>query len=284
MTAQIERPIVVAPATEALEERPPVIVADHVYKRYRRQTHQISLRHEAQRLLLRTLRRQEPAAEEPFWALQDVTFTVRAGESVALVGRNGAGKTTLFRVLCGITHPSQGHAMVHGRFATLIALGAGFNYERTGRENIYLNAAIQGVQPRDVKARIDEIIAFAELGEFIDVPVKRFSSGMVARLGFSIAAHIFPDIVFIDEVLAVGDTAFQKKCIDRIMTMKAEGRTLMFVSHAAETVRQLCERAVWLHHGQVQMDGPAADVIAQYEDALREWAVQSATMPLRPEQ
>ena len=268
MTTQADALVTMPVPATTVETRPPAIIADHVSKRYRRTTHQVSLRHEAQRLLIRAVHRGRQAAEEPFWALHDVNFTIRAGESVALVGRNGAGKTTLFRVLCGITHASQGRAIVNGRFATLIALGAGFNMERTGRENIYLNAAIQGVPPREVKAFIEEIIAFSELGEFIDAPVKRYSSGMVTRLGFSIAAHIFPDIIFIDEVLAVGDIAFQQKCMDRIMAMKAEGRTLMFVSHAAQSVRDLCERAIWLDHGQVRMDGPVEAVLTEYQAAL----------------
>jgi lipopolysaccharide transport system ATP-binding protein len=268
MTAQIKPPMVPILASEAADTRPPVIIADHIYKRYRKQSQQVSLRHEAQRLLKRALWRETGPTEEPFWALRDVTFTIRAGESVALIGRNGAGKTTLFRVLCGITHASQGRATINGRFATLIALGAGFNMERTGRENILLNAAIQGVPLQVVRSLMPEIIAFSELGEFIDTPVKRYSSGMVTRLGFSVAAHIFPDIIFIDEVLAVGDAAFQQKCMDRIMAMKAEGRTLMFVSHSADTVRDLCERAIWLHNGQVQLDGPTKDVLEQYHAML----------------
>jgi ABC-type polysaccharide/polyol phosphate transport system ATPase subunit len=268
MTTQADRPYTVLPMLDDANARPPAIIADHVYKRYRRSTHQVSLRHEAQRLVSRAWNRSPRVAEEPFWALQDVTFTIRAGESVALVGRNGAGKTTLFRVLCGITHASQGRAIVNGRFATLIALGAGFNAERTGRENIFLNAAIQGVPPGEVKTFIEEIIAFSELGEFIDAPVKRYSSGMITRLGFSIAAHIFPDIIFVDEVLAVGDAAFQQKCMDRIMAMKAEGRTLMFVSHADGLVRSLCERSIWLHHGQVWMDGATNEVLESYREML----------------
>ena len=256
-----QTPGVAAPAGS----RPPVIVVDHVWKGYRPQGHRVSLRHEATKLLRRSLR---PAAPAPFWALQDVTFRVQPGESVALVGRNGSGKTTLFRVMCGITRPTRGRAAVHGRFATLIALGAGFNPERTGRENIYLNAAIQGLEPRRVASFIDEIIAFAELGEFIDAPVKRYSSGMVARLGFSIAAHVFPDIVFLDEVLAVGDAAFQEKCLERIMAMKAEGRTIVFVSHAQEQVRLLCDRAIWLHHGRVHADGPVAQTLDRYAAML----------------
>jgi lipopolysaccharide transport system ATP-binding protein len=265
MTAQIEQATASTASPEVEDTRPPVIIADHIYKRYRKQSQQVSLRHEAQRLLRRALRRDTAPNEEPFWALRDVTFTIRAGESVALIGRNGAGKTTLFRVLCGITHASQGRATIHGRFATLIALGAGFNMERTGRENILLNAAIQGVPLHEVKRLITEIIAFSELGDFIDTPVKRYSSGMVTRLGFSIAAHIFPDIIFLDEVLAVGDAAFQLKCMERIMAMKAEGRTLMFVSHSSETVRNLCDRAIWLDRGQIRMDGPSSAVIDAYE-------------------
>jgi lipopolysaccharide transport system ATP-binding protein len=248
---------------------PPVIIADHIWKSYRPQTHQISLRHEAARLLTQPFQRSASDPSDVFWALQDVTFSLRAGESVALVGRNGSGKTTMLRVLCGITRPAHGHSAVHGRFATLIALGAGFNFERTGRENIFLNAAIQGVQPKKVADFLGDIIEFAELGEFIDVPVKRYSSGMVTRLGFSIAVHILPEIIFIDEVLAVGDAAFQRKCVDRILRMKSEGRTLMFVSHASDTVRELCERAIWVHQGQLLMDGPTAGVLDAYSSMLQ---------------
>jgi ABC-type polysaccharide/polyol phosphate transport system ATPase subunit len=246
----------------------PIIVAEQVWKSYRPKTHQISLRHEAARFFRQPF---QPRTEEPnelFWALQDVSFAVRPGESVALVGRNGSGKSTLLRILCGITRPARGYTQVHGRFATLIALGAGFDPERTGRENIFLNAAIQGVYAREITRIMDQIIDFAELGEFIDVPVKRYSSGMVTRLGFSIAVHILPEIIFIDEVLAVGDSAFQEKCIHRISEMKAEGRTLMFVSHAADTVRELCERALWLNHGRLQMDGSTDDVLQAYDAML----------------
>ncbi len=246
----------------------PAIVADGIWKSYRPKSHQISLRHEAARFVRQPF---QPRVEEPndlFWALQDVSFAVQPGESVALVGRNGSGKSTLLRILCGITRPARGVSQVHGRFATLIALGAGFDTERTGRENIFLNAAIQGVYRREISKIMDQIIDFAELGEFIDVPVKRYSSGMVTRLGFSIAVHILPEIIFIDEVLAVGDSAFQEKCIQRIARMKSEGRTLMFVSHAADTVRELCERALWLNHGRLQMDGPTDEVLQAYDAML----------------
>lgn len=250
------------------ESSPPIIVADRIWKSYRPKTHQISLRHEAAKFFRQPF---QPSSEKPselFWALQDVSFAIQPGESVALVGRNGSGKSTLLRILCGITRPARGHAQVNGRFATLIALGAGFDPERTGRENIYLNAAIQGVYPREIAKILDEIVDFAELGDFIDVPVKRYSSGMVTRLGFSIAVHILPEIIFIDEVLAVGDSAFQEKCIHRISQMKGEGRTLMFVSHAADTVRELCDRALWLHHGQLNMDGATDEVLHAYDAML----------------
>jgi len=250
--------------------RLPVIVVSNVSKAYRPQTRQISLRHEASKLIQQPFRRSGGEPEHQFWALRHVSFDVCPGESLALVGRNGSGKTTLLRILSGITRPTEGSAVVDGRFATLIGTGAGFNMERTGRENIYLNAAIQGVSPRRVKTYVGDIIEFAELGEFIDAPVKRYSSGMVTRLGFSIAVHIFPDIIFIDEVLAVGDAAFQEKCVDRILAMKSQGRTLLFVSHSPDAVQMLCSRAIWLHHGEMQVDGPTDVVLDAYNAMLHE--------------
>jgi len=257
------------PTTTAMASDPPVIVVEHVWKGYRPQAQQISLRHEATKAVKRWVGRDQIHATHPFWALQDVSFSVQPGESVALVGRNGSGKSTLFRVLCGITRPTRGQASVRGRFATLIALGAGFNHDRTGRENIYLNAAIQGVDLRRIATVIDDIIAFSEIADFIDVPVKRYSSGMAARLGFAIAAHIFPDIIFIDEVLAVGDVAFQEKCAERILAMKDQGRTIMFVSHDPGSVRRICTRAICLHQGRVVSDGPADQVLERYEVMLQ---------------
>ena len=187
----------------------PVIIAEQVWKRFVQNEYRPSLRHEAVALLKKWMRRrQTQTSVEPFWALRDVSFTVRKGEAVGLIGHNGAGKSTLFRILCGVTEPTTGNVSIKGRFAPLLALGAGFNPELSGRQNIFLNAAIQGLRETEIKAILPEIIEFSELGQFIDLPVKRYSSGMTARLGFSVAIHTLPDIVFLDEVLAVGDAAF----------------------------------------------------------------------------
>ncbi len=265
----------------------PVIVAENVSKRYIQNEQRPSLRHEAGQMLRRLIGRSTETSaasniDQQFWALQGVNLSIYAGESVAVIGRNGAGKSTLFRILSGITTPTTGHVAVCGRFATLIALGAGFNPERTGRENIYLNAAIQGFSPRQIAPFLDEIIAFSELGRFIDLPVKRYSSGMTARLGFSVAVHILPDIMFIDEVLSVGDAAFQEKCMKRIAAMKAQGRTLVFVSHSADTVRNLCERAIWLHKGRLMLDGPVDMVLEHYRALLSESSTESAQIEKVP--
>lgn len=246
----------------------PVIVLNDVWKQYTRTEYRPSLRQEAKVLMQRLLRRAVQGGSQPFYALKDVSFTVRRGEAVGIIGRNGSGKTTLLRLLSGITRPTRGSLQVNGHFATLIGLNAGFDSERTGRENTYLNAAIQGVPPSRVNEILDDIITFGELGPFIDTPVKFYSSGMVARLGFSIAVHILPEIIFLDEVLAVGDSAFQEKCIERIMLLKSQGRTLLFVSHAMGQVEMLCERTLWLHDGQLMQDGPTEAVLAQYDDAF----------------
>lgn len=246
----------------------PVIDVENMWKRYPRNEHRPSLRHEALGMIKQRLVRHHESPSNtarPFYALKDITFNVRRGEAVGIVGRNGSGKTTLLKLLSGITRPTEGHICVSGHFATLIGLGAGFNSERTGRENIYLNAAIQGVPPRQTDRVIKDIIDFAELEQFIDTPVKLYSSGMVARLAFSIAAHIMPEIIFLDEVLAVGDHAFQEKCIQRILGFKAEGRTLLFVSHVAAQVKLLCERTLWLHEGSLIMDGATDEVLTEFE-------------------
>lgn len=246
-----------------------VISVSHVYKRYRQAAYNLSLRHEAGIALKRVLGRYvQKDVTPPFFALQDVTFTVHAGEAVGIIGRNGAGKTTLLRLLAGITKPTHGTVMVRGRFATLIGLNAGFNYDMSGRKNIYLNAAIFGMPPNETVAIEQQIIEFADIGSFIDLPVKVYSSGMLARLGFSIAIHIMPEIIFLDEVLAVGDEAFVQKCIERILQFKAEKRTLVFVSHSLAWIRILCERVIWLEKGVMCMDGPAEEVLAAYKESI----------------
>jgi len=250
----------------------PVIVADQVWKGYPRQTDRLMLKHDLKQLMRRLKQRGGETAgaggKKRIWALRDVSFTVQPGESVAVIGRNGSGKSTLFKVLCGITRPTLGDASVSGHFSAMIALGAGFNRERTGRENIYLNAAIHGWEPKQIQPVIDDIIEFAEIGEAIDWPVKRYSSGMGPRLGFSIAVHIAPDTLFIDEALSVGDAGFREKCLERVLEMKAQGRTIMFVSHSAEMVRLLCERSIWLHQGKLRLDGPTTTVLDAYTAML----------------
>lgn len=261
MTAPAQTPIREA----EIDTRSVVIRVDHVYKRYTANEYRPSLRHEFTNSVRRLLRAPAPKqAATPFYALQDIHFSVRQGEAVGIVGRNGSGKTTLLRLLSGITRPSTGSIEINGRFAALIALSAGFNLEMSGRKNIYLNAAIQGMQPRDVQPIEQAIIDFAELGEFIDMPVKRYSSGMAARLGFSIAIHILPDIVFLDEVLAVGDEAFALKCNERIMGLREQGRTIVMVSHSAPAVRRLCTRAIWIDKGIQRIDGHPDEVLNAY--------------------
>jgi ABC-type polysaccharide/polyol phosphate transport system ATPase subunit len=243
---------------------PPVIVVDKLYKRYTRVEAQTSLRHEALILIRRLVQRRDDYKATQFYALKDINFTVQKGESVGIVGRNGSGKTTLLRVLAGIARPTSGTAHVTGRLTALLGLGAGFLRDLSGRKNIYLNAAIYGMPPHEVDQIIEQIIDFSEIRDFIDTPIKHYSSGMNARLAFSVAVHILPEIIFLDEVLAVGDAAFQKKCIDHIHKLKAEGRTILFVSHDTASVAALCSRAIWLHYGKVIMDGPSADVLPHY--------------------
>ena len=202
---------------------------------------------------------------QEFWAFRNVTFEVEQGEILGIIGRNGAGKSTLLKVLSQITAPSEGLFRVKGRVASLLEVGTGFHGELTGRENIYLNGAILGMSRAEVRARFDEIVEFAEVGQFVDTPVKRYSSGMYVRLAFSVAAHLQPDILIVDEVLAVGDAAFQKKCLGRMDDAAfKEGRTILFVSHNMTSVRTLCTRAILLENGTLTMDGAAGDVVDHY--------------------
>ena len=202
--------------------------------------------------------------DEVFWALKDVSLDVRRGEVVGIVGRNGAGKSTLLKVLSGITHPTSGHADVWGRVGSLLEVGTGFHPELTGRENIYLNGAILGMRRTEIDAAFDEIVDFAEVDQFLETPVKHYSSGMYVRLAFAVAANLETDILMVDEVLAVGDAAFQKKCLGKMNDVTGSGRTVLFVSHNMGLIETLCPRAVLIEEGKIAADGASGEVIARY--------------------
>lgn len=214
---------------------------------------------------------------ETFWALRDVSLEIQRGEVVGLIGRNGAGKSTLLKILSQITEPTAGEVTMYGRVGSLLEVGTGFHGELTGRENIYLNGAILGMRRREITKKFDEIIDFAEVEQFIDTPVKHYSSGMYLRLAFAVAAHLEPEILLVDEVLAVGDARFQRKCLQKMQDVGQEGRTVIFVSHNMPAITRLCQRAILLDNGQVQHDGPAPQVVGAYlnlglgTSALREW-------------
>ncbi|MBW4602426.1 MAG: ABC transporter ATP-binding protein [Calothrix sp. FI2-JRJ7] len=201
---------------------------------------------------------------EEFWALKDVSFDIKQGDRVGIIGRNGAGKSTLLKVLSRITEPTSGSIKIKGRVASLLEVGTGFHPELTGRENIFLNGAILGMSKVEIQNKFDEIVAFAEIEKFLDTPVKRYSSGMYVRLAFAVAAHLEPEILIVDEVLAVGDSTFQKKCLGKMEDVASEGRTVLFVSHSMETVTRLCNTAVLLKQGTVQMAGATDKVISAY--------------------
>lgn len=208
--------------------------------------------------------------KEDFWALKDVSFEVQRGQALGIIGHNGAGKSTVLKLLSRITTPSNGEIMINGRLSALIEVGSGFHPELTGRENIYLNGSILGMRRREITEKLDSIVSFAELRQFIDTPVKRYSSGMYVRLGFSIAAHLNPDILLLDEVLAVGDEAFQQKCIERITELKKGGKTIVFISHDLRAVQKLCDRVILLKHGQVEADGDPKETIALYQSVSQQ--------------
>jgi len=202
--------------------------------------------------------------DETIWALKDVSFDIKRGEVVGIIGRNGAGKSTLLKILSRITEPTTGCADIYGRVGSLLEVGTGFHHELTGRENIYLNGAILGMKRVEIDSKFDEIVAFSGVERFIDTPVKHYSSGMYLRLAFSVAAHLEPEILLVDEVLAVGDATFQKKCLGKMGSVAEEGRTVLFVSHNMGAITQLCERALLLDEGRLKHDGPSADVVEAY--------------------
>jgi lipopolysaccharide transport system ATP-binding protein len=215
--------------------------------------------------------------DETIWALKDVSFEVKRGEVVGIIGRNGAGKSTLLKVLSRITEPTEGYADVYGRVGSLLEVGTGFHQELTGRENIYLNGAILGMTRAEIVRKFDEIVSFAEVERFIDTPVKHYSSGMGLRLGFAVAAHLEPEILLVDEVLAVGDARFQRRCLNKMQDVGQQGRTVIFVSHNMSAITRLCERTILLDEGKVLVDGPSSQVVGTYlslglgTTATREW-------------
>jgi len=208
--------------------------------------------------------RRNNASREELWALRDVSFAVERGETLGLVGPNGAGKSTALKLISRILEPTSGRIAVNGRVSALLELGAGFHPDLTGRENVYLNGSILGLSRREMREKFGDIVRFAELERFIDMPVKHYSSGMYMRLGFAIAIHVDPDILLVDEVLAVGDQSFQRRCLDRINEMKRRGVTILFVSHDLGAVRSLCDRAIWLEGGRVQAEGATREVVDRY--------------------
>jgi lipopolysaccharide transport system ATP-binding protein len=244
----------------------PAIEVRHVSKRFRRGERHDSLR-DLVPATLRRLRGKAPSTEElaagEFWAVRDVSFAVRPGEALGIVGPNGAGKSTMLKLLTKILRPSSGRCALRGRFGALIEVAAGFHPDLTGRENIFLQGSIMGMRRAEIAQRLDQIIEFAGVGAFIDTPVKRYSSGMNARLGFAIAAHLDPDVLVIDEVLAVGDLAFQEKCIERMRQYKAQGVAIVFVSHNMQAVTDLCDRALFLE-SRVRAEGPTNDVLREF--------------------
>jgi len=248
----------------------PIIEATNLSKRYRIGTSSHKSLRDAfaasARAPLNVWRSGRTNSNKHIWALKDINFAVDRGEVLGVIGRNGAGKSTLLKILSRITKPTKGHVELHGRVGSLLEVGTGFHSELTGRENIFLNGAILGMSKREIAAKFDEIVAFAETGEFLDTPVKHYSSGMTVRLAFAVAAHLEPEILIIDEVLAVGDFAFQKKCLGKMNEVARAGRTVLFVSHDLSAVNALCDRAILLHEGSLLRNGPTRDVTAYYLD------------------
>jgi lipopolysaccharide transport system ATP-binding protein len=244
----------------------PIIEVQNLSKRYRLGVvGATTLRDDAARLWQQLRGKTPPAADDDFWALRDVSFSIHPGEVVGILGRNGAGKSTLLKILSRVTEPTSGRAILRGRAASLLEVGTGFHPDLTGRENVYLNGAILGMKRHEITARFDEIVAFAEVEKFIDTPVKHYSSGMRVRLAFAVAAHLRVEIMIADEVLAVGDIDFQRKCFTKMESLaKEEGRSIMFVSHDTKAIERLCTTALWLEKSRIRQRGPVRDVATAY--------------------
>jgi len=233
------------------------ITVDGLWKNFR-------LYHERNRYIKAAVLRGRRARYEEFWALKDVSFEIPQGETFGIIGSNGSGKSTMLKCLAGILYPNKGGVTVDGKLAALLELGAGFHYELTGRENVFLNGAILGLSKKDLELKYDEIVQFAGLEKFIDTPVKNYSSGMIVRLGFAIATNVNPEILLIDEILSVGDQNFQRRSAEKIDEFRRDGRTIVIVSHGMSQVERLCKNIAWLDNGELRMVGPASDVIAEY--------------------
>jgi lipopolysaccharide transport system ATP-binding protein len=256
---------------------------NHVFKRFRRGERHDSLRDLIPSLVNRAVSRdrERALAEEEFWVLNDISFELKKGETLGIIGHNGAGKSTMLKHLSGIMEPTRGSIEVNGRLSALIEVGAGFHPDLTGRENVFLNGVILGMSRVEVKRKFDEIVEFAGLEEFIDTPVKRYSSGMFARLGFSVAAHLEPDILVIDEVLSVGDFAFQRKGLEKMRAIAKSGATVIFVSHNLQAVAEFCQRGILLERGRVIADGPTDQVVRRYLDTAAIHDDRPARGPVR---
>lgn len=258
------------------------ILVENLSKRYRigaQQERYKTIRESFVSALKGIVQRSRLQPTNTIWALKDVSFTVQQGEVLGVIGRNGAGKSTLLKILSRITKPTTGYARVYGRVGSLLEVGTGFHPELTGRENIYLNGAIIGMKRVEIERRFDEIVAFAEIDKFLDTPVKRYSSGMYVRLAFAVAAHLEPEILLVDEVLAVGDAAFQKKCLGKMGEVAGGGRTVLFVSHNMSAISNLCQRCVLLHDGHMKTIGTTGEVIEQYISGLQT-STDHSTSPL----
>jgi ABC-type polysaccharide/polyol phosphate transport system ATPase subunit len=247
-----------------------IIQTEGLGKRYRRGVAELrgTLRDSLTQFARSPLAVLRPRKQETFWALEDVSLEVNEGEVLGLIGRNGAGKTTLLKILSRITKPTTGWAEIHGRVRSLLEVGTGFHGELTGRENTYFSGSILGMRKREIDRKLDEIVAFAEIEKFMDTPVKHYSSGMYVRLAFAVAAHLEPEILLVDEVLAVGDINFQKKCLGKMGDVARQGRTVVLVSHQMNQMRRLCHRVMWVDDGHIRMTGSTHEVVSAYESAM----------------
>src|SRR4051812_1002995 len=260
----------------------PIVTVENLGKQYRLGTQSAAYSTIRESLTNRILGRNGGGENATIWALRDVSFEITPGEVLGIIGRNGAGKSTLLKILSRVTEPTKGRVELHGRVGSLLEIGTGFHPELTGRENIFLNGAILGMMQKEILRKFDDIVGFSEVEKFLDTPVKRYSSGMYVRLAFAVAAYLEPEILLVDEVLAVGDASFQRKCLDRMKDVGQRGRTVLFVSHNMPAITRLCDRTILLDGGTVLEDGPSHKVVGSYlrsglgTTAEREWSTAAA--------